>query len=483
VNKFSEIYDLVVGLEVHVQLLTKSKIFAFDENVFSQNPNTTISPITLAHPGTLPRVNKHCVELAIRFGVAVGAEIASSLSFDRKNYFYPDLPKGYQLTQDKNPICKGGKLEVPTTNGSIIVELNRAHLEEDAGKSIHDQNDSYTLVDLNRAGVPLLEIVTDPVISTAEHAAAFLTELRRLVRFIGVSDGNMQEGSIRCDANISVRLKGSNLLGNRCEIKNLNSMRFLQKAIEFEFERQCEILEKGGAVAQETRGFNAANGTTYSLRSKELAHDYRYFPDPDLQPMRISADWVEIIRAQLPELPLQRTRRFEKEMELSVSDASLLTQDIDTASFFEQAVSLGGNPKVISNWMNGPIRSWLNSNQVDIANFCLSPGTLVAMLESVEKGFVSHSVAVDRLLPLLLEHPEKKVIDVIQEFQLTQSSNESDISRIAAAVLNDWPQKVEAYKKGNKALLGLFMGEMMKKSNGKINPHLASSVLQELLSK
>lgn len=481
--RFEEKYELVVGLEVHVQLLTRSKIFASDSNTVNESPNTILSPITLAHPGTLPRVNKHCVELAVRFGLAVGARIAPTLSFDRKNYFYPDLPKGYQLTQDNNPICVGGELEVPVQNGVLKVQLNRAHLEEDAGKSIHDQNDLYSLVDLNRAGVPLLEIVTDPVLRKASDAAAFLSELRRLVRFIGISDGNMQEGSIRCDANISVRPIGAADFGNRCEIKNMNSMRFLQKAIEYEFERQCGVLEGGGRVLRETRGYNANENRTYSLRTKEEANDYRYFPDPDLQPTPISPIWIDEIKSSMPELPLQRKRRLEESFALSDYDSNLVTQDISTANYFESTVQHGATPKSAANWLIGPIKNWLNTHNCELEQFPIAPQKLAELIQTVESGQIAHASAAEKLLPLLVENPTERVETLLASEGLAQSSDASEIETLAKQILTQWPDKVIAYKKGNKGLLGLFMGELMKQSNGKLNPKMASSVLLELLSK
>ena len=361
------IYEVVIGLEIHAQLATQSKLFCGDSNLFGGEANTRVSAISLAHPGTLPRTNKKAVELAVKLGLACECYIEQNNYFARKNYFYPDLPKGYQISQHTSPICKGGNVRITTTAGSRAVRLNRIHLEEDAGKSLHDQHPTKTFIDLNRAGTPLVEIVTEPDIYSAEEAGQFVAEIRKLVRWLGVSDGNMEEGSLRCDANISLRPAGSETLGTKVEVKNLNSIKHIKKAIEYEINRITERLLQGQPIIQQTRSFDADNDTTFALRDKEEANDYRYFPDPDLAPFVISAEALESYKASLPELPNALHQRLLQMEELSEYDAQQLSDDLFTAQYFEKVSLHTSNKKSIANWMLGPLRQWLNDNQLNFS--------------------------------------------------------------------------------------------------------------------
>jgi len=356
-------YEAVIGLEVHAQLKTNSKLFSGDSIAFGGAPNTQVSPISLAHPGTLPRTNKKAVKYAIKMGLACHCEIERYNYFARKNYFYPDLPKGYQVSQHTTPICKGGFVTIKVGNTTRNVQLNRIHLEEDAGKSIHDLDDNYTCIDLNRAGTPLIEIVTEPDMHSAEEAFQYVTEIRKLVRWIDVCDGNMEEGSLRCDANVSIRLKGEKTLGTKVEVKNLNSIRNVKKAIEVELDRMMNMAERGERIIQQTRSFNADNDTTFALRDKEEANDYRYFPEPDLTPFQLSEAFIEEARSQLPALPNELNKQL-MEMGLSEYDAQQLTDERATAIYFNSVKEFTGNYKAVANWMNGPLRQWLNERSL-----------------------------------------------------------------------------------------------------------------------
>src|SRR6478609_3890827 len=378
-------YQPVIGLEVHAQLSTASKIFAADSTEFGNMPNTHISPITLGHPGSLPRLNKKVVEYAVKMGLACGCEINRYTFFDRKNYFYPDLPKGYQTTQDNAPICKGGRVIIRTEAGEKTITLNRIHMEDDAGKNLHLAGETDTLVDYNRAGVPLIEIVTEPDIRSSEDANAVVTELRKLVRYLEVCDGNMEEGSMRCDANISVMLKGAKEYGKKVEVKNMNSMRNVQRAIDFEIIRQIEALEKGETIFSETRQFDAVNGTTHGMRTKEELNDYRYFPEPDLQPVKVTDEWLNEIKSTMPPLPAELYEKFTKTYGLPVYDALVLTDAKEIALFYESVCSFTKNYKAASNWVMGPVKSYLNELTLHIDDFPIPAkmiGELIALVDS-----------------------------------------------------------------------------------------------------
>ncbi len=473
-------YEAVIGLEVHAQLKTKSKLFSGDSASFGAEPNTHISPITLGHPGTLPKTNKKAVEYAIKMGLACHCEIERYNYFARKNYFYPDLPKGYQVSQHTTPVCKGGYVLIKTKDGEKEVKLNRIHLEEDAGKSIHDADVNYTCIDYNRAGVPLVEIVTEPDMHSAEEAFQYVTEVRKLVRWIDVCDGNMEEGSLRCDANVSVRLKGETSLGTKVEVKNLNSIRNVKKAIEYEIERMIAMVEKGETIIQQTRSFDADTDTTFSIRDKEEANDYRYFPEPDLTPFHLTGEFISNIKAALPALPDELYIRFLT-LGLNEYDAKQLTDDKPTADYFEHVLAFSKNYKAIANWMLGPLRQMLNENNFSFDKIELQPKALANLIEIVDEGKVNFSVASLKILPLLLKNTEKDALQIATELNLLQVSGSADIEAWVNEVVNNLPEKVIEYKKGKKGLIGLFVGEVKKVSKGKADPKIATQILEEKL--
>ncbi|MBV4357101.1 Asp-tRNA(Asn)/Glu-tRNA(Gln) amidotransferase subunit GatB [Pinibacter aurantiacus] len=475
-------YEVVIGLEVHAQLLTKSKLFSGDSATFGGEANTHISPITLAYPGTLPKLNKEAVELAIRLGLACGCEIERINYFARKNYFYPDLPKGYQISQHTTPICKGGFVNIRTGDGKRDVVLNRIHLEEDAGKSIHDVDDKNTCVDYNRAGVPLVEIVTEPDLHSSEEAYAYITELRKLVRYLHVCDGNMEEGSLRCDANISIRLKGETKLGTKVEVKNLNSIRNVKKAIDYEVDRMVELVEKGESITQETRSFDATNDTTFSLRSKEEANDYRYFPDPDLPPFIVSETQLQKIKDAMPALPEQLVNKYMEQLHLPEYDARVICDDSGTIQYFEKLIKHGSHAKPAANWLLGPVKSYLNDHNVIIEDFTLTPEKLADVIELVESGKVNFSIAAHRIFPALVKDGSKTALETATEMNLLQESDTDSIATWVDEVLAKMPDKVAEYKKGKKGLIGLFMGEVKKVSKGKADPKVTTQLLTEKLS-
>lgn len=477
-----EKYTPVIGLEVHAQLLVKSKIYNTDAAVFGSDPNTNVSVITLAHPGTLPKLNKKAVEYAIKMGIACHCEISRFNIFDRKNYFYPDLPKGYQLTQDRTPVCKGGYVTVSLKDGSEKdIRLNRIHIEEDAGKSIHLPDEEDTLVDFNRAGVPLIEIVTEPCIHGSEEAAAMLTEIRKIVRYLEICDGNMEEGSLRCDANVSVMLKGADKLGKKVEVKNMNSIRNVQRAIDHEIERQIMELEKGNAIVSETRTFNADNGKTYGMRTKEELNDYRYFPDPDLSPMIVSEEWLDEIKKSMPALPRELYLKYIQDYHLPEYDAQVLTDSKDVALYFEEVCKYTKNFKAASNWIMGPVKSLLKELDLTADQFPVKPKTLAELIALVDGNKVSFSSASQHLLPELLKNPDKPVLAVAEQLNLLQDSNQNTILPIIEEVIKEFPLKVEEYKKGKKGIIGMFMGEVMKRTNGKADPKMANELITKKL--
>lgn len=479
-----EKYQAVIGLEVHAQMLTKSKMYAADSAAYGGAPNTYISPITLGHPGTLPRVNKTVVDYAIRLGLALHCQLTTYNIFARKNYFYADLPKGYQITQDKTPICTNGFILIKNKDGNEKrIGITRIHMEEDAGKSIHDQDPNDTLIDLNRAGVPLLEIVSEPDIRTPEEAYNYLTEIRKLVRYLDICDGNMEEGSLRCDANISVMLKESNTFGQRTEIKNINSIRNVQRAIEFEIKRQIDVIESGGSISMETRGFDAVTGKTFSQRSKEMAHDYRYFPEPDLLPLTVSAKHISDIEKNMPPLPAALYQKYTETYGLSAYDAALLTESKPIALYFEKLCTYNIQPKNAANWVMGPVKAWLNEYALEIDAFPLSPEKIGALIALVEEGKVSHSVASQKLFPILIQQPEAMPDQLANEHNLLLENNDDNLQEFVSQAIAKYPEKVIEYKNGKKGLVGLFMGEVMKLSSGKADPKKASQLIQETLEK
>lgn len=471
-------YKAVIGLEVHAQLLTESKIFSGDATQFGAPPNTQVSAITLAHPGTLPKLNKKALEYAIKMGLACQSEISRLNIFDRKNYFYPDLPKGYQITQDRTPICKGGFVSIKTKAGEERpIVLNRIHLEEDAGKSMHLENETDTVVDFNRAGVPLIEIVTEPCIDSSEEAYAFLTEVRKLVRYLEICDGNMEEGSLRCDANVSVKLVDAKELGKKVEIKNMNSIRNVQRAIDIEIERQIQLLEKGESIISETRTFNATQGTTHSMRTKEELNDYRYFPDPDLSPVEVTDQWLSIIRESMPPLPQEFYQKFISVYHLSEYDAQVLTDSKEIALYFDGVCHLTGNYKAAANWIMGPIKSYLNEVTSMVSGIPISMATLAELIALIDSGKVNFSIASQRLFPELVKNQPESVLELAQQLNLIQDNSEDSVLVFVNEVLTRHPEKVLEYKKGKTGILGMFMGEVKKLSQGKADPKVANELL------
>lgn len=474
-------YEIVVGLEVHAQLLTKSKLFCGDSIAYGAEPNTQVSPITLAHPGTLPKMNKKAIEFAIKMGLACHCQIEKQNYFARKNYFYPDLPKGYQVSQHTTPICKEGFVKIKSGGEEKRIRLNRIHMEEDAGKSLHDVDTHNTCIDYNRAGTALIEIVSEPDIRSSDEAYNYLTELRKLVRYLDICDGNMEEGSFRCDANISVRKKGETKLGTRVEVKNLNSIRNVKRAIDHEAQRLIGLLEKGENIIQQTRSFDANNGTTFATRDKEDADDYRYFPDPDLTPFNLADDFIEGIRRSIPALQEERVAKYTSLWHLSEYDAHVLTDEKETANYFEEIIEHSSNYKAAANWMLGPVRSWLNENNKVIGEFPLTPEKMAGLIKLVDNGKLSFTVASGKLFSYLIQHPSKDAEQIAIEQNLIQQSDVNSLEPLIDEILNKHPEKVKEYKKGKKGLLSLFVGEVMKRSKGKADPRVTNEILLEKL--
>ena len=476
-----EQYEIVIGLEVHAQLLTKTKLFCGDSASFGGEPNTHVSPITLGHPGTLPKLNKKAVEFAVKMGIACHCEIERHNYFARKNYFYPDLPKGYQISQHTTPVCIGGFVKIKTAGGEKNVKLNRIHLEEDAGKSLHDVDDNNTCVDYNRAGVPLIEIVTEPDLRSSDEAYAYLTELRKTLRYLEICDGNMEEGSMRCDANISIRKKGDPKLGTRVEVKNLNSIRNVKRAIEFEAKRLIDIVESGEEIIQQTRSFDASNGTTFALRSKEEANDYRYFADPDLPPFNITEIFLENIRKTIPALPEELIAKYTQQFHLPEYDARVICDDKETSDYFETLIKETKNYKAAANWMLGPIKSYLNDHSISIKNFSLQPKILAQLIQLVDENKVNFSIASSKIFPELMKDGNAEPLEVAAKLNLLQSSDSDEVLAWVEQALSSMPDKVTEYKKGKKGLIGLFVGEVKKISKGKADPKITNKLLLEKL--
>lgn len=473
-------YEIVIGLEVHAQLKTKSKLFCGDAISFGADANTHISAITLGHPGTLPKTNEKAIEYAIILGLACNCSIEEINYFARKNYFYPDLPKGYQISQHTTPICVGGNVTFKLNGENKTVILNRIHIEEDAGKSIHDLYDAATCIDLNRAGTALLEIVTEPCIHSSEEAFQYVTELRKLVRWLDVCDGNMEEGSLRCDANISIRLKGETTLGTKVEIKNLNSIRNIKRAIDVEVERMIVLVESGQKVIQQTRGYDPLTNTTVAIREKEDANDYRYFPDPDLAPFNLSEDFINSIRQKIPALPSVLIANYQNQFGLNEYDATQICEDKATANFFEASIEHTKNYKAIANFIIGPLRNYCNDNQKDFESIELLPQQLASLITLVDEGAVNFSVASTKILPLLINQ-SKTPLEIAKELNLIQTQDDGLLDEWINTVLINMPDKVAEYKKGKKGLIGLFVGEVKKVSKGQADPQIVTKKLQEKL--
>ncbi|MEY3087658.1 MAG: Asp-tRNA(Asn)/Glu-tRNA(Gln) amidotransferase subunit GatB [Flavobacteriia bacterium] len=474
-------YEVVIGLEVHAQLLTQTKAYSSDLNAYGSAPNTNISAITLGHPGTLPVMNRKTIDFAIRLGLACGCNIAPQQHFARKNYFYPDLPKGYQITQDTTPICTGGQILIRTEDGGQkAIGLTRIHMEEDAGKSIHDVDVYDTLVDLNRAGTPLLEIVSEPDLRSSSEAYNYLTEVRKLLRYLDICDGNMEEGSMRCDANVSVRLKGATTFGTKVEVKNMNSIRNVQRAIEFEITRQIEALENGESLTQETRAFDALKGSTISMRTKEAANDYRYFPEPDLPPITVSQEQIAAISKEMPALPNALFERYTKTYGLSDYDAYNITDQKGLALYYEALIAVTKNYKAAANWLMGEVKSYLNEQGVDISKFPIAAERIAALIELIDQGKISNSIAAQRVFPALFDSQESP-LQIAERLNLIQSSDSGVIEGFVAEVIAQNPSEVERYRNGEKQLIGFFMGQLMKVSGGKADPKAANGILRQQL--
>ena len=475
-------YEVVIGLEVHAQMLTKTKAYSNDINEFGAIPNTNISVVSLGHPGTLPRMNKKTIEYAIKLGLACGCDIARDQYFARKNYFYPDLPKGYQITQDKTPICTGGAVIIKTEEGQEkSIGITRIHMEEDAGKSIHDVDVFDTLVDLNRAGVPLVEIVSEPDIRSSQEAYNYVTEIRKLVRYLEICDGNMEEGSLRCDANVSVNLKGEKEFGTKVEVKNMNSIRNVQRAIEFEIIRQIEAIENGETLTQETRSFDALKGITISMRTKEAANDYRYFPEPDLQPLFVDQKQIDAIKAEMPALPRDLFLKYTKELGLSEYDATILTDTKAIALYYEELITFTKNYKGAANILMGDIKSYLNQQGVEIEDFPIKAEKIAQLIELLDGNKVSSTVASQKIFPELLKNPEKNPLQIAEELNVLQDSNEDSIKGYIQEVIDKNPSEVDRYRNGEKQLVGFFMGQLMKVSQGKADPKASNQLMREML--
>ena len=479
-----EKYEPVIGIEIHAQLNTNSKAYCSDINEFGSVPNTNISPISLGHPGTLPVFNKKVVKFAVKMGLACKSAITRSMHFDRKNYFYPDLPKGYQITQDRTPICRGGEILIKDSKGDEkSIELTRIHMEEDSGKSIHDLDPFSTLIDLNRAGVPLIEIVTEPVIKSGLEAYNFVTEIRKLLRYLEICDGNMEEGSMRCDVNISIMPKGIKEFGQRVEVKNLNSIRNVQRSIEYEIIRHAELLDKYEKVLGQTRTFDAASGSTSAMRTKEDAPDYRYFPEPDLTPLIISDKYIDGIKDIMPPLPNELYKKYINELKLSEYDASNLTENKEIALYFEDMIKLTKNYKAASNWIMGSIKSYLNNTATSIKDFPVSPSNMVELIELIDNNKISNSLASQKVFPEMLKFPE-----LSPEIIANKNSwiNDDDNMELESVVLNIFKENInetKRFKEGEKKLTGFFMGKIMKQTRGTANPKESAILLNKLINK
>jgi aspartyl-tRNA(Asn)/glutamyl-tRNA(Gln) amidotransferase subunit B len=474
------LYEPVIGLEVHAQLLTTSKIFCGCSTRFGKEPNRNTCPICTGMPGVLPVLNRRAVEYAVKMGLAVGCRINPRSVFARKNYFYPDLPKGYQISQYEQPIAEHGVLEIDTGEGPKRIGITRIHMEEDAGKNIHSPTENVSFVDLNRTGVPLIEIVSEPDMRSAEEAVAYLKRLRSILVYLGICDGNMEEGSFRCDANVSIRPKGQERFGTRAELKNLNSFRHVQKAIEYEIARQEDLLEDGETVVQETRLFDVSQGVTRSMRGKEEAHDYRYFPDPDLVPLDLDRAWIEDLREGLPELPRERQIRFEREYALPDYDAEILTSERDLADFFEAAVRAYPHPKKISNWIMGELLRELNEAKMPASRSTMRPEYLAGLVRLVDERAISGTTG-KQIFPELFRtgaSPE----EYVRERGLVQISDSSALEGVVESVLAESPGEVQGYRAGKTKLMGFFVGQVMKRTKGQADPAMVNELLKRKLA-
>lgn len=474
-------WETVIGLEVHVQLATASKLFSGTSTEFGAQPNTQASIYDLAMPGTLPVLNAEALRMAVKFGLAIDAEISKTSVFDRKNYFYPDLPKGYQTSQLDFPTVGKGQLVIDMEDGTQrAIGVTRAHMEEDAGKSLHEDFHGKTGIDLNRAGTPLLEIVSEPDLRNAREAVAYLKKLHSIILYLGISDGDMSQGSMRCDANVSVRPRGTTELGNRTEIKNINSFRFVEKAINIEVERQIDIIEDGGQIEQETRLYDAEKNETRSMRSKEVANDYRYFPEPDLLPIVIDDAYIESVRATLPELPDIKKQRFQDEYALSEYDAMVLSSDLATANYFEEVAQACGDAKLSANWVMGDLQASLNKDEISISQSPISTDALAGLIKRIKDNTISSKIAKTVFEAMLAG--EGDADSIIESKGLKQVTDSGAIEKMVDEVIANNPAQVQQFKEGKEQVIGFFVGQIMKASQGKANPAQVNQLLKEKLS-
>ncbi|MBN2653875.1 MAG: Asp-tRNA(Asn)/Glu-tRNA(Gln) amidotransferase subunit GatB [Nitrospirae bacterium] len=472
-------YEAVIGLEVHAQMLTESKIFCGCSTTFGSEPNTQTCPVCEGLPGVLPVLNKKAVEFSIKTGLAMNCRISRQSRFARKNYFYPDLPKAYQISQYELPICEGGHIDITVNGEHRTIGITRIHMEEDAGKSIHESGSNYSLVDLNRTGTPLMEIVSEPDLRSPEEASAYMKKMRTILRYLGVCDGNMEQGSLRCDANVSVRPVGAKEFGTRTELKNINSFKFVEKAIEYEIKRQIKVIEDGGKIIQETRLWDSTAGVTNSMRSKEEAHDYRYFPDPDLVPIEVSLEWIDEIKSGLPELPDKKINRFMNEYSLPEQDAEMLASESALSDWFENVVQAGGSPKAAANWIMGDMTKLLNEDGTAIEDCRLKPSMLADMLRLIDKGTISGKIAKTVFEEMYKTGKDAEAI--VKEKGLVQISDSSAIEQAVADAINGNPAEVERLKAGEEKLLGFLVGQIMKSTKGKANPGMVNEILKQKL--
>jgi aspartyl-tRNA(Asn)/glutamyl-tRNA(Gln) amidotransferase subunit B len=494
-------YETVIGLEVHAQMLTETKIFCGCLTKFGSEPNTQICPVCIGMPGVLPVLNKKAIEFAVKTGLAMNCRISPYSRFARKNYFYPDLPKGYQISQYELPICEHGYIQIVVDGKTEKIGITRVHMEEDAGKNIHSDEGNYSFVDLNRAGVPLMEIVSEPDIRSPREAVEYMKKLRTILRYLGVCDGNMEQGSLRCDANISVRPVGQKEYGTRTEVKNINSFRFVEKALDYEIKRQIKVLEDGQKIVQETRLWDPTRGITESMRGKEEAHDYRYFPEPDLVPIVVEQQWIDEIKKSLPELPDIKGKRFVSEYTLPEHDADFLTSEKPLADWFEKAVKLGGQPKIVANWVQGDLMRLLNEESKSIDECLLKPEQLVDMLKLIDNGTISGKIA--KTVFVEMYKASKKIYEtlstaditlqsleisapssgeIVKKMGLTQISDQSEIEKVVDEVIAKHPKEAERFRLGEEKLIGFFVGQVMKFTKGKANPQMVNGLLKKKLS-
>ena len=482
INKALEKYEPVIGIEIHAQLKTKSKAYCGDLNEYGHIPNSLTSAVSLGHPGTLPKFNAEVLNHAIKLGLACKCDITEEMHFDRKNYFYADLPKGYQITQDKTPVCRNGSVLIRLQNGTKKeVELTRIHMEEDSGKSTHDLDPLNTLIDLNRAGVPLLEIVTEPVLKTSEEAYQYVTEIRKLLRYLDICDGNMEEGSMRCDVNVSIMPKGSHQFGKRVEIKNLNSIRNVQRSIDFEICRHASLLEEKKKVEVETRTYDAPSGETIAMRKKEAAHDYRYFPEPDLNPIKITKDQLSKIQNEMPPLPNDLYDKFTTKFNLSSYDTLVLLEQKEIALYFLDILNFTTNYKSAANWVMVNIKSHLNQQAKTINELELKPAYIGELIKLIDENKISHSLASQKVFPKMIEHPAESPSSIAEKYNWISQSNEDDLSTVIVQIFKDNPEETKRFKEGEKKLTGFFMGQIMKATKGTADPKLTAKLINQLI--